>query len=71
MVQDEPAAVDFYEKFLAEKEGVLHPNHHLMVRAKAKLVLALANPTTRANMQHKVDLAQAVLAVIDVILPGI
>jgi hypothetical protein len=69
-LQDDPAAASFFEKFLADEEGVLHPNHHLMVRAKAKLVLALSNPLTRADMQHKVHLCQAVLSVIDVILPG-
>ncbi len=68
--QDDPAAASFLEKFLADEEGVLHPNHHLMVRAKAKLVLALSNPLTREDMQHKVHLCQAVLSVIDVILPG-
>jgi hypothetical protein len=41
-----------------------------MVKAKAKLALAYNMPTTRTEMQRKIDLCQAVLAVIQVIIPG-
>ena len=62
--------MEFYEKFLAEHCHQLTPNHHQMVRAKARLVLAYSNPTTRTDLQRKVDLCRAVLAVLAVILPG-
>jgi hypothetical protein len=63
--------VAFYEDFLGGEGGQVHPNHHLVVRAKAKLVLAYSSPATRQHMERKVELAQAVLSVLEVILPGI
>ncbi len=69
-VQEDPEAEKFYEEFLNDQKRVLHPNHHLMVRAKAKLVLAMRSPPTSTHMHHKLHLCQAVLSVIQVILPG-
>ena len=62
--------VQYYETFLSNNVHKLNAGHHIMMQSKCKLLAAIDQPSELKQIKRKFDLAEDLLNLFNIILPG-